>query len=196
MKRVSLFAAVVLATSAVPAAAQLPGIGVRLVPKAGLYKPAGDIVDGYKIKNHLAIGLAAELKLPVIPFGIRANIDYTGNSDIEDDAGARAGTVALTNIAGDLMFRPLPGIIPVQPYLFAGGGVKKYKFRDFDTATFDSGENRTDPTLHVGAGVGVGIGLMSVVIEGGDYLSRFKFGGESKLQNDLYGTVGIKVGLF
>jgi hypothetical protein len=142
MKKTKLYGtfcitAAALAAAASPAAAQIPGFGVRLVPKAGMYRPLGD-----------------------------------------------------------LMFRPLPGIIPVQPYLFAGGGVKKYKFRDFTTATFGSDDNSSDPTLHAGAGVGLGIGPMSVVVEGGDYISRFKRLGDSKLQNDLYAMVGVKLGLF
>jgi hypothetical protein len=201
MKKTKLYGtfcitAAALAAAASPAAAQIPGFGVRLVPKAGMYRPLGDLVDGFRIQNKIAIGLGAELKLPLIPIGVRANVDYTPASDIEDDAGNRAGTVSLTNLVGDLMFRPLPGIIPVQPYLFAGGGVKKYKFRDFTTATFGSDDNSSDPTLHAGAGVGLGIGPMSVVVEGGDYISRFKRLGDSKLQNDLYAMVGVKLGLF
>jgi hypothetical protein len=191
-----LFTAFALSSAASEASAQLPGIGVRLVPKAGMYRPLGDLVDGFRINNKLALGLGAELQLPLIPIGVRANLDYTPATDIEDDAGSRAGTVSITNLVGDLMFKPLPGIIPVQPYLFVGGGVKKYKVREFTTAVFGSEDNSTDPTLHAGAGVSLGIGAMGLVIEGGDYLSRFKRAGDSKLQNDLYATVGVKVGLF
>lgn len=197
MKKLTLFAAVLIAASAASnASAQVPGIGLRLVPKIGMYKPLGDLTDGYRTKNKVSLGLGAELKLPIIPIGLRANLDYTPASDIEDAAGARVGTVAITNIVGDLMFKPLPGIIPVQPYLFAGGGVKKHKFHDFATGIYGAADNQSNPTLHVGGGIGVGIGLMGVVIEGGDYISQFKRAGDSKLQNDIYATVGVKVGLF
>ncbi len=199
MKKIVLFAAVVMTATllgAVPAAAQVPGIGVRLVPKVGLYHPLGDLVEGFRAKDHLAFGAAAELDLPFLPIDVRVNVDYTPATDIEGDAGTRAGTVKITNVAGDLVLRPLPGIIPVQPFLFVGGGVKQYRFREFSTALFDATDDRTEPTLHAGAGVGVGLGVMGFVIEAGDYISRFENLGTSKLQHDLYGTIGIRIGLF
>jgi hypothetical protein len=168
---------------------------VQVVPKVGLYRPLGDITEGFRAKDHLSIGASAELDLPILPIGIRANVDYTPATDIEHD-GARAGTVTITNIVGDLVLRPLPGIVPVQPFLFAGGGVKHYKFREFATSSFDASDNRTEPTLHVGGGVGVSLGVMGLVFEAGDYISRFEMNGTSKLQNDLYGTVGFRIGLF
>jgi hypothetical protein len=197
MKKVTLFAALLLATAALPAptTAQLPGIGVRLVPKAGMYRPLGDLAEGFRAENHWAVGVAAELDLPFLPIDIRANVDFTPKNDIVTDSGVRAGTASIMNLAGDVLLRPLPGIIPVQPYLFVGGGVKKYRFNDFTSGVFGSGDNRSEPTLHAGAGVGFGIGPLGVMIEGGDYVSRFEHAGDSKLQNDLYGMVGLRLGI-
>jgi hypothetical protein len=188
-----LYATLVLAGNA---AAQIPGIGVRLVPKAGLYHPLGDVTEGLRAQDHLALGVAAELELPFLPVGVRANVDHTSATDIHDDAGARVGKVAITNIVGDLVLSPVPGIIPVQPYLFAGGGVKQYRFSEFSSSVFGSDDDRSDPTLHVGAGVELNLLVVGVVLEAGDYLSRFEFGGSSKLQNDVYGMLGVRVGLF
>ena len=197
MKKSGLLTAVFLATAALPslAAAQVPGVGLTLIPKAGLYQSAGDLVDGLTTQDAFAYGAALELKVMLIPFAIRANVERTQATDIENAAGDRVGTVTMTNITGDLLLRPLPSIIPVQPYLLGGGGVKQYKFRDFATGSFGSTDDHSDPTLHVGAGVGVGIGPLGINIEAGDYISRFKFAGETKLQNDLYGTLGIRIGI-
>ncbi|MEO5509217.1 MAG: hypothetical protein ABIV28_08430 [Longimicrobiales bacterium] len=192
---VSLFFVYATAVVSLPAAAQVPGIGLRLVPKVGLYRANGDLTDGFRAKDHMSFGGALELDLPLFPIDIRANVDHVNATDIEL-GGVRAGTVSITSMVGDLMLRPLPGIIPVQPYLFAGGGLKQYRFRDFSTSSFDSSNDRRDPTLHVGAGVGLNLLSMGLVVEVGDYVSRFKFSGATKTQNDLYGTVGVKIGLF
>lgn len=203
MKKTAFVLNVLYATASLSAAfagsasAQVPGIGVRLVPKVGMYRPLGDLVDGAKAKDHLALGIGAELKLPIIPINVRANVEYLPHTDVESDAGLRIGSVSMTNLVGDLMFRPLPGIIPVSPYIFAGGGVKKYNFRDFSTATLSSANNTTDPTLHVGAGVEFKLGVTGLVVEVGDYISRFEAAasGKTKLQNDAYGSLGFRVGL-
>jgi hypothetical protein len=197
MKKTGLVTALFLATSLLPhvVSAQLPGLGVHLVPKVGVHRPLGDFADGMKMDNKVAIGLAAELHVPLIPFGLRANVDYSSAADIKNDAGARVGSASLTHIVGDLVFHPVPGIIPIQPYFFAGGGVKRYKFRDFTAATFNSGDNRSDPTLHVGAGVELHLLAMGVLVEAGDYISRFDNAGNSKLQNDGFGMIGIRIGL-
>lgn len=201
MKKIGFVFSVLYATaflpaaSASPVAAQLPGVGVRLVPKIGMYKPLGDLVEGAKAKNKISLGLGAELKLPIIPINVRANVEYLPHTDVLDGADVRIGSVSMTNLVGDLMFRPLPGIIPVSPYIFAGGGVKKYNFRDFSTAVLNSSNNTTDPTLHVGAGVEFKLGVTGLVVEVGDYISRFERAGASKLQNDVYGSLGFRVGL-
>lgn len=176
------------------ASAQLPGLGVRLVPKVGLHRPLGDIETGFKMKDHVALGLAAELRIPLIPFGVRANVDYSSAADINNASGTRVGSVSLTNIVGDLVFHPVPGIIPIQPYLLAGGGVKRYGFRNFTASAFPSSDNRSDPTLHVGAGIELHLLAMGLLVEASDYISRFDRG-NAKLQNDAFGMIGVRIGL-
>jgi hypothetical protein len=179
-------------------AAQVPGVGVRLVPKVGMYRPLGDLTElagGAKTKDHLSVGIGAELKLPIVPINVRANVEYLPHTDVMSDADVRVGSVSMTNLVADLMFRPLPGIIPVSPYLFAGGGVKKYDFRDFSTAILNSSDNSTEPALHVGAGVEFKLGVTGLVVEVGDYISRFERAGKSKLQNDGFASLGVRVGL-
>src|SRR4051812_3361356 len=115
MRKLIALMTMFLATSmyAGAASAQLPGLGIRLIPKAGLDRPLGDIETGLKMKDHVAIGLAAELHVPIIPFGLRANVDYSPAADINNTSGARVGTASITNLVGDLVFHPIPGIIPI-----------------------------------------------------------------------------------
>jgi Outer membrane protein beta-barrel domain len=189
-----------LLAAAVPAAAQAPGIELKLNPRIGMYVPVTDLGEAasevYELNNSLAIGLGAELQLAALPFGIRANLDYATGSTVSLDGVEDEDTEAtLLAVVGDLVFRPLPNLILFQPYIFAGGGLKQYDFQVEGAGDFPS---ESDPTVHLGFGLDLGFGPLDLNAELGDYISWFELtegSDESEMQHDLFVTVGFAIGL-
>lgn len=186
---------------AAPVYAQVPGIDLKLNPRVGLYMPLTDLgevgAETYKLDNSLAVGLGVELVLPALPFGIRANLDYATSSSVNLENGSieDGNEVTLLALAGDLVFRPLPRLVVLQPYLFAGGGIKQYDIQSVgDVGTTDE----SDPTLHVGGGLDFGLGPLALNAEIGDYISWFEIEGaeDSEMQHDLFLMVGFSIGMF
>ena len=196
MKRRIAVMTMTLALLAGPAAAQLPGINVHVGARVGAFMPLGSVVESglgeSKWKSGLGVGASIELDIPFSPINVRANVDAALGTSLETDgqeAGAEGDIVALT---GDLVFRPLPRIATLQPYLLLGGGVKQYKFDD--SGTFS---DVSDFTGHIGAGADLKVGPLAVLVEASDYISSFKneSNGEGKLQNDLFLMVGFRIGM-
>ena len=197
------FAGALMLAVAAPAAAQVPGVGLKLNPRIGLYVPVTDLgsttTETVSLDNSLAVGLGAELSLPALPFGIRANLDYATGSKVNTETGGveSEGTeTTLLAVVGDLVFRPLPRIVVLQPYLFAGGGLKMYDFETEDPGAFES---ESDPTIHLGFGLDFGLGPLSLNAELSDYISWFEVQAatdeESEMQHDLFMTIGFAIGL-
>ena len=211
MKRLlkATLAASCLGLVALPAHAQAAGFDVKVNPRIGAYVPLSDITQAQaagaeiveEMTGSLALGLGVELQLPVLPFSIRGNLDYATGSEVrvtEDGVERDEGVeTTLLAVSGDLVFRPLPQIILVQPYVFAGGGLKQYDVGD--EATLNSFRDESDPTLHVGGGLDLSLGPLAVNAEVGDYISWYDVQAadtdETETQHDLFVTVGISIGL-
>lgn len=201
----SALLAIVLVLTAVPVAAQAPGVDVRLNPRIGLYTPltdltsAGTTADALKLDNSLAIGLGLEFDFVALPVGIRANLDYATSSsvDLEDGSLGDSNDATLLALVGDLIFRPLPRVVVLQPYLFGGAGLKQYDFSSFTVQGIESFESESDFTLHLGGGLDFGLGPLALNAEVGDYVSWFQPEGmdDSEMQHDLFITVGFAIGL-
>lgn len=207
----SVIAAAVIPLLFAPAAAQAQLIDIRLNPRIGLYEPLSDLGEvreaGSTIvaeqTGSLALGLGAELDMALLPVNVRLNLDYATGSQIsrtengiERESGVESTLLA---VVGDVIFRPLPGIIPVQPYLFVGGGLKQYDFEATDPNVIETFESESDPTLHLGGGVNFTLGPFGLNAEVGDYISRFEFedqDADSETQHDLFATIGFSIGLF
>ena len=210
---------VVLAALGLAAAqveAQVPGVGLELVPKIGFYTAAadlqaastaaGEIVDDRG--GSLALGLAADFGVALIPVSFRVGFDYVSGSEFTyaDTTGAdveASGEQTMLAIAGDVVLRPLPRLVVVQPYLLAGAGVKRYAFSFSEVGTGSDveeafPESQTDFTLHAGLGLDLGLGPIALVAEVSDYVSWYEAeGGEgTELQNDIFIMAGVRVGLF
>jgi hypothetical protein len=178
-----------------PAHAQL--FDIHLGPRVGMFTPLGALLeddDGVETKISSGVGLGAsiELDIPFSPINVRANVDAALNRSLEIDGqklvGSEIDVIALT---GDLVFRPLPRILVVQPYLLAGAGIKKYSANDANDAI----DGESDFTGHVGIGADLRAGPVSLLAEISDYISSFELGGNSKLQNDVFVMVGLRIGL-
>jgi hypothetical protein len=76
----------------------------------------------------------------------------------------------------------------LQPYLLAGAGVKRYSGEGDDQSKF---------TGHVGAGADLKLGPIGLLAEINDYISSFEdeTTGDSKLQNDVFISLGFRIGL-
>jgi hypothetical protein len=134
----------------------------------------------------------------MLPVGLRANLDYATSSsvDLEDGSIGDTNETTVLGLVGDLVFRPLPRVVVLQPYLFAGGGIKQYDF-SWDDGGVGSLETESDATVHVGGGVDLGLGPMALNAELGDYISWFEPEGapDSEMQHDLFITLGFTIGL-
>ncbi len=192
---------------AAPVMAQAPGIDLRINPRIGLYQPLGNLgetqVAGVTIVEEmggsLALGLGIELDVMMLPVGFRLNMDYATGSEISrSEDGVEMGEsteTTLLAVVGDVMFRPLPKMVLVQPYLFVGGGLKQYDVTSETTAA--SFQDASDPTIHFGGGLDVGFGPLALNAEIGDYVSWFEpqESESSEIQHDLFLTIGFSIGI-
>jgi hypothetical protein len=189
-----LAAAALAAVAVLPAQAQV----LKVNPRIGAYVPLSDLgeLSGERISldNSLAFGLAFELDLPVLPFNLRANLDYASDAAISDGGVDQdAGRTTVLAVAADAVFRSRRAVL-VQPYLVLGAGLRQYAFDAADTAGF---RDASDPALHLGGGLDLGFRSFSLNAEVGDYISRFELeGDDARIQHDLFLTVGFSVGLF
>lgn len=197
-------AALAAILTAAPAAAQL-----RIIPQVGLYTPFTELpspragVDELKKKSTLAFGAALELGQPD-KVSFRVNVLHATDSEIPVvDVGCQSDCARSTvsTATATLALRPLPNLILVQPYLLAGGGVKRYDFTKDDLQ--DEGlravlNDQNQLTGHLGLGAQVNLGVMRVVGEISDLLSGYDTAddtGESdQLQHDVFFTVGLVFG--
>lgn len=202
------------ATCAVLACALLPRSGaaqIRLIPMAGLYNQFTDLPSvgsGYrdlKKKASFAVGGALELGRPdKVSFRINGmyatesqvpvgSVGCTGSDCARSTVGAATATLAL---------RPIPNLIIVQPYLLAGGGVKRYDYttqnlKDEGLKTLFNDQNQL--TGHLGVGAELNLGLFHVTGEVSDLLSKYDDGQNNsttsdQLQHDVFATVGLVIG--
>jgi hypothetical protein len=183
-----------LALVAAPADAQF----LQVNPRIGLYLPLTDLGEitgeAVALDHGLALGLGLEFGVPFLPFNLRANLDYASDIAVTQEGfDGDAGRTTLLAVVGDAVFR-LPRIVLVQPYLFAGGGLKQY---DFDTDDPSSFRDTSDPTLHLGGGLDLGFRSFSLNTEVGNYISWFELrDGDSRIQHDLFVMIGFSVGMF
>lgn len=197
---------------AAPAAAQVPGLELTVLPKVGFYSPASDLAAAQDALGEvvddrggsLALGLALELGVPLTSLGVRVGFDYVTGSEFtyEDEAAVEAtAEQTMLAITGDVVLRPIPRLVVVQPYLLAGAGVKRYDFSFDEDAGTDIEtafpESETDFTVHAGIGIDLGLGPIALVAELSDYISWYETGAdESEMQNDLFLMAGVRLGLF
>lgn len=198
--RSALLAAALAAAAAAPAQAQ--DFNLQVVPKIGAFSPLNTLTRDAEVELGLAIGAAAELLLPRLPFDVRVNVDHATGADIiaRDPSEAVLGTVSLTAVVADVVVRPLAATARFQPYFLAGGGVKAYAWDVPAAGTaelFAATATSRRAALHVGGGVDVRFGPAAVLLEIGDYVSTMPAGdGGTRLQNDLFGMLGFRVSMF
>lgn len=199
---------VVAALATHPSSALAQG-GIRLIPQVGLYAPVSDLgtasstegaVEIGERESTLGFGLALELGARrTVSF--RLNGVYGTESEVPVDGTGCTDCTARSTVAavtGSAVFRPLPNLIVVQPYLQAGGGLKRYDFDEDDAEAegvdaFVSDQNELTGQL----GVGLEFNLLGfrALLELSDFISGFDAeGGEGETQHDFFLTLGIALG--
>lgn len=181
---------------AAPAAAQM---NVHIVPKIGVFTPMSGLTGNTELSSGLALGVAAEFGIPLLPLRLRANVEHLTGTELErrNEEETRVGDVVITTLTGAAVLRPLPATALFQPYFLAGAGVKRYEMELENLAGGElSGvaQSQSRFTGQAGGGVDVRVGPLAMVLEVSDYISTFVAGsGESRLQNDLFGMLGFRI---
>jgi hypothetical protein len=176
------------------------GPSLHIVPKVGMSMPLGTLADNTEIDFAVAFGAAGELVLPRLPFSVRASVDYAREANITQRTSTEPvlGQASILALAGDVVIRPLPATAIAQPYFLGGGGVRRYDIRIGPVAdTQLRSGTTTRAALHFGGGFDVLLGPLSLVLEVTDYLGTFPDGsGGTRLQNDVFAMIGLRVALF
>ncbi len=205
----TLIAATCVLTLAAPAGAQVPGISLDVIPQAGLYSPLTDLptapsaTDVAELQATVVFGGAVELGIMMLPVDLRATVFTTTGSSVTAAGLGETVDQKLLVAVGDLVLRPFPKIIFFQPYLMGGAGIKRYDY-DLENVTVTDFQDFNDLTYHVGLGLDIGLGPLSAVIEVSDFISEYQFKdpvtgdpvGEAEMQQDVFATVGLRIGLF
>ena len=201
-----LLLAACLSTALAPEPAS--GQGGFLIFQAGYYVPTGDLgtltdagfgqaVEFGKRERSFAYSLGLELGISG-PISGRATLAYGTSADVAVERGMCAECEARNNIlnaTAAVVFRPLPGGIPIQPYLLGGGGVKHYDLQSLDELQRSVLNDQTRTTLLLGAGIEIRLGPIRVVTELTDYISPILADNDQETtQNDLFLTAGLKLG--
>lgn len=181
-----------------PAAAQ----ALKLNPRVGVYAPLTDLGNAGSTASDivanrsgaLALGLGAELRF--LPLPIRLNVDYVTGAQVDESGVSDPTDAKMLAVSADLMLRILPRIIIVQPYIFAGGGLRQYNFDPTDASASDL-KDANDPTIHLGGGLDLKLGPLNLNAEVGDYISWYQVqADQNDMQHDLFASVGLIFGLF
>lgn len=182
-----------------PVALQAQGISVT--PMAGVYIPASDL---YEIRDEaeqifevdregtFALGLNVELGW------LRGSVAYASGATLNEggvDGQDNIGEGKLLAVAGDLVLRPIPRLLIVQPYLIAGAGLRREDFSFDDDGVSDAlPSDKSDFALHAGLGVDVMLGRIGLVAEVTDFITQDE--NDDWSQHDAFGFVGLKFRVF
>ena len=190
---------VVAALALAPAAVQAQGISVT--PMAGVFIPASDLYEIrdeaeqiFEVEKEAAFGLGLNVELG----WLRGSVAYATGATLNEggvDGQENIGEGKLLAVAGDLVLRPIPRLIVVQPYLIAGAGLRREDFSYEDDGLSNAlPSDKSNFALHAGLGVDVMLGRLGVVAEVTDFISQDEEDDWS--QHDAFGFVGLKFRVF
>lgn len=189
-------------TLAVAIGAVLPGLAsaqISVTPQIGGYIPGGsfrELQDAAESswERGSTLGLGANVTLGMLrgslAYATGANISREGIDGRENvgDGSVLAGAV-------DVVLRPLPKLILLQPYVLGGAGYKRENYSVRDEGFPDqlkSSDN--DFVLHVGAGLDLGLGPINLNAEITDFIGK---NNQDKWKvHDAFAFVGVRLGLF
>lgn len=184
---------------------------VRLIPQIGVYSAVEDpgAVQGVggayeigKYESTLAYGGSLEFggdRGASFRFsGLYAPEAETIVSGLGCQAGCPAG-VDLLSVTGSLVFRPLGELFFLQPYVLAGGGLKRF---DYEPENFGEGigqvfSDESEWAGLLGIGAEVDLGGAAFTFEVSDHFhwtDRGIVNGDRVRMDDFFFTVGLILG--
>jgi hypothetical protein len=175
--------------------------GITVTPSLGIYIPASDV---YQLRDNaqqifsvekegtLALGLNVQLGM------LRGSIAYASGAQLNERGVQNREAVGegkLLTVAGDVVLRPIPRLIIVQPYLIAGAGLRRedYSYAD-DGVSNALPSDQSDFGLHAGIGADVMLGKIGLVAEFTDFITKDE--ADDWAQHDAFAFVGLKLKVF
>ncbi|MEX2610392.1 MAG: hypothetical protein WEA24_10635 [Gemmatimonadota bacterium] len=175
---------------------------ISITPLAGAYIPASNFYElregaqDARVEKEATFGLGLALELGSVRGMLAYATGATVNDRGVDQASGPIGDGSVLVATASMVFRPLPRLLGLRPYVMAGGGLKRASY-SFDEAgggvdpgaTFD--DELTDPTAHLGVGADLMVGPLGVVLEANDFITlRDGFG-----PHDGFVLLGLRVAL-
>lgn len=191
---------------------------LRVVPGVGLYAPLSDLgeirgevgqrlIDAGRRNSTVALSLGVEVGDAGSSLGFRGRVDYGTRARVPiegvgcPDCELRASLLAAS---ADLILRPLPRLLLLQPFVAGGLGVKHYGFEreDLEPEGFpEAFRSQTRPALRAAVGSQFFLGALRPQVEASVVVSRFEthpdaghLRGEDRLQSDLFVSVSLAFG--
>ena len=199
MKRLLVGVLGIAAIVAQPRATQAQGI--TITPQIGVYVPANSL-DSLKSagqtvrvnrEGNLALGLNIDLGF------LRGSVAYASAAKLNQQtspssAATEVGEGKLLAVAGDIVLRPIPRLVVVQPYLLLGAGLRRANYSYSSSGISDAfPKDDSDFALHAGVGADIMLGPVGVSAEITDFIS--KDSADKWKQNDGFGFVGLRLKL-
>lgn len=195
-RKVVLLAAPLLAV-AVTQQAQAQG-RISVTPLIGAYIAGEDVQDLRTGGEQITIEKEATLGLGLnVEMGwLRGSVAYASGATINEtgDTEGEIGEGNVLAVAGDIVIRPLPRLVVVQPYLLGGVGLKRTDYNFDEEGVADAFDDDSDLTLHVGVGADIMLGGIGIVAEVTDFIS--KRDDDEFSRHDAFAMLGVKLALF
>ena len=174
--------------------------GITVTPSIGVYVPASDLYQLRDETQQLTVdkegtfALGANIELGMF----RGTIAYASGAQLNERGVQNRESVGegkLLAVAGDVVLRPIPRLIIVQPYLIAGAGLRREDYSYDDDGVSDAlPKDQSDFALHAGVGADVMLGRIGIVAEFTDFITQDE--GDKWDQHDAFAFVGLKLKLF
>jgi hypothetical protein len=196
MKKYVVFGIALMGLGALPATGQAQ---VSITPQIGVYVPGDDFESLRSGADSVSVNKEGALALGLnVEFGfLRGSVAYASAAKINRrgvSGDSEVGEGKLLAVAGDVVLRPIPRLLILQPYLIAGAGLRRADY-DYDTDGLSNAfpENTSDFALHAGIGADVMLGPLGVTAEITDFISKNE--DDKWKRHDGFGFVGVKLKL-
>ena len=187
---------------------------VRFIPQIGVYSAVDDpgsirgasgLYDIGRYESTFAYGASVEFAgRESVGFRLgglyvsEAETAVTAVTGVGCETGCRAG-VDLLSVTGAVILRPFRDLPVAQPYVVAGGGLKRFNFdpNDFGDGVGQIFSDESEWAGLLGVGAEVDLGGFALTLEVADHFHWSDFGisgAESRRMDDFFFTAGIVLG--
>ena len=172
--------------------------GIQITPSVGAYIPASGVYELRDAANNARLEKAAALGLGLnVEMGwLRGSLAYASGATLsEEGTSGDIGDGSLLAVAADAVFRPIPRLMVVQPYVLGGVGLVRqdYSYDDDGTSNPFPDED-SEFALHAGIGADISLGALGIVVEVTDFITRDA--ADDWSHHDAFAMLGLKLSLF